>query len=183
MHVGNTTFQTRNYMVKSRLIEDIILQSIEQNINWGIMEEDEAIRIGKRVLLGFDIPGLNAPLRVHCNLTDLKSIMHDYLKTDEVPLYVGTEDFRTSGRGDGTPLLLPLRNPEINYIKKVSKKKNFESGPAEKYIKHVACTQMPNQLKRILSEKTGKTQKYPDKANIYTKKIIKSDRTASFERN
>lgn len=165
-----------NYLVKNKMIECIIIEAYRNNYNWGIMEENGELQIKKRVLLGIDIPGLNMPLRVHYELDKLKEVMKDYLETEEVPLYIGSEDFNMYGKNFGTQLMLPVTSKQALMIKNASKKTSNLSQEALNCQRHIACIQLPNTVKKLLTIKTGKNQTYPDYINIFTKKIRRTQR-------
>lgn len=168
----NAGFKINNYLIKSRLMEDIIIQTDRQKVNWGIMEEEGEIKIKKNVLIGIDVPGLNMPLRLHYEVDSIKDLMTNYLKTENVPLYIGSDDFDTRGKTEGTQLLLPLSTKQSNYIKSLAKKKELPI-LTSKFVKHISCMQMPNQVKRLLKEKTSGAQIMPNSINIFTKKITR----------
>lgn len=165
-----------NYLIKNKMIEGIIIEAFRNNYNWGIMEEEGELRIRKRVLLGIDIPGLNMPLRVHYELDKLKDVMKEYLETEEVPLYIGSEDFNFYGKNFGTQLMIPVTSQKATMIKNASKKSSDLTKEALKCQKHIACIQLPNTVKRLLTIKTGKNQLYPDYINIFTKTIRRTER-------
>lgn len=166
----NAGFKINNYLIKSRLMEDIIIQADRQKINWGVMEEEGEIKIKKNVLIGVDVPGLNMPLRLHYEVDAIKDLMTNYLKTENVPLYIGSDDFDTRGKTEGTQLLLPLSTKQSNYIKSLAKKKDLPM-LTSKFVKHISCVQMPNMVKRLLKEKISGTQTMPNSINIFTKKV------------
>lgn len=165
-----------NYLVKNKMVEGIIIEAFRNNYNWGLMEEDGEILIKKRVLIAIDIPGLNMPLRVHYELEKLRTLMKEYLETEEVPLYIGSEDFNLYGKNFGTQLMIPVTSQKATMIKNASKKLSDLPQDALNCQKHIACMQLPNTWKRLLTIKTGKNQVYPDYMNIFTKNIRRTER-------
>lgn len=172
----NSNFREMEYLKKTRLIEDIIIQSARQKINWGVMEERGEIKLRKMVLIGVDVPGFNMPLRLHYPLEELKKVMKDYLGLEEVPLYIGSKDFYINERNVGTQLLFPITSKQSDAIKKIAKSKNKRTKDTDNWIKHIACMQLPNMVKKLLDYKTQRTQEYPDYINIFTRKIRRTPR-------
>lgn len=161
-----------NYLSKNGILEEVIVRSSREKINWGIIEDKENPKatLKDKVLIGIDIPGLNMPLRLHYPISELREVVYKYLETDEVPLYIGNEDFEEAGRNIGTQLLLPITTNEKEWIKRESKK---STNPK---LLHIACTHLPNPLQKILNLKTGKTQITPDYINLKTGKIRRTER-------
>lgn len=195
LSITNAYYKHFNYITKISLFEDLIIQAERNNINWGVMPDGaEGYRIKRNMLIGFDIPGLNMPLRLHFPLIAIKQVVHNYLGLDEIPLYVGREDFDILDKPVGTQFILPLNFENRREIKNLAQLDYREDGTVfgnavEKYpkitsdavrrIKHINYMQLPNTAKRLLSEKTRKTQEFPDYMNIFTGKIRKTPRRGS----
>lgn len=127
----NSSYRHVNYLTKERLIEDLIVLAERENINWGIMEDGiDGYRLKKHVLLGFDIPGLNTSIRLHYPIDSLRRVVHDYLKTDEVPLFVGGDDFDIVGEHTGTQFVAPI-TPEQKIEVKMLSKMNLKDGESK----------------------------------------------------
>lgn len=173
----NGANKQNQYLIKGRLMEDLILQSVRENANWGIMaENDGSIKIKKLVCIGIDIPGFNMPLRLHYPLEDLRKLMRGYVGEDEMPLYIGADDFVINGDNFGTQLLLPITPKQSATVKKLAKRKEEKPSEVSKLVKHIACVQLPNMVKKLLDEKTGKKQQYPDYINIFTRRVRRTQR-------
>lgn len=187
INITNSYFRHFNYITKTSLVEDLIIQAERGNtrINWGIMEDDNlGYRIKWNMLLGFDIPGLNMPLRLHITLVDLQKVVKDYLKFSEVPLYVGSEDFNISNKISGTQFLLPLTKEKQKQIKYLVENSTESTKPTQKAltddalrrIKHINCMQLQNSALRMVAEKTNRTQICPDYMNIFNGRIRRTPR-------
>lgn len=185
-----------NYLTKRSLMEDLIIQAERMKVNWGLMKDGEhEYRLKRNVLIGMDIPGLNMPLRLHYPLKALRRLMHDYLQIDEIPLYVGQNDFDINGKMSGTQFLLPITPKQKKTVKVLAKsvsnttvnnsrkggigaKENSQniSEDGLRRAKHINYMQLPNTAGRILSEKTNKSQIYPDYINMFTGDIRRTPR-------
>lgn len=158
-----------NYRLKNNALEDIIIQANKMKINWGYIPERELRPESSRfVLLGFDVPGLSMPLRLHFPKSDLIEIMKEYIKTNEVPVYVGSEDFRKYARNVGTPLILPIDKKQRDEVKRLANVKDDKISPV---VRHIACTQLPNPVAKLLKFSGEVKGKYPDYINLETGKI------------
>ncbi len=183
----NSSHKYFDYMTKQSLMEDLIIQAERAKINWGMMKDDEyGYRIKRNILIGMDIPGLNMPLRVHYPQKFQKKVIHEYLQIDEIPLYVGQEDFDINGKLSGTQFLIPITPKQKKIIKTLSNTKISQSTnknakmtiegkvmteDALRRVKHINYIQLSNTAERLLSEKTNKSQTHPDYINIFTGKI------------
>lgn len=190
-NVTNSHYKHFDYLTKQSLVEDLIIQAERNNINWGVMEDgNDGYKIQWKVLLGFDVPGLNTTLRVHVPIGIFRKTVYDYLHLTEAPLYVGREDFDIADKVSGTQFLLPLTQKQLKSVKlylakhkvstsKVENKqdKSFKNTiDAVRRVKHINYMQLPNTTKRLLSEKTAKTQEFPDYINIFTGTIRRTPR-------
>lgn len=156
-----------HYSSKDNIIEELIILAKEKKMNWGvIVEDDNKSILRKHMYVGFDIPGLNMPLRLHCKLDKLQEIATRYFEDNELPLYVGAEDF-IAGKNFGTQILRPITPKESDMIKVAAKQKNANPRFAN-FVKHLSFIQLPNTLKKLLDWKTGKTQVTPDYIDITT---------------
>lgn len=156
-----------HYSSKDSLIEELIAIAMKEKMNWGIIVEDDNKSIlRKHMYIGFDIPGLNMPLRLHCRLKKLREIVAKDYGDNEIPLYVGAEDFIV-GQNFGTQILKPITPKESSLIKAAGKRINPNSRFAD-FIKHLSFIQLPNTLKKLLDWKTGKTRLVPDYIDIVT---------------
>jgi len=160
--VGSTVLN--NYALKNALLADLISQAITQNINWGIIEEESGKTLQKKVLIGVDIPGISMPVRLHMPLVKLREITQ-YLKIEEIPIYVGGEDFRNGEKNIPTPLILPLTPKEKDDLKKAAKQNE------NPMVKHLATMHLPNPVKKLLKWKTGGRQTHPDYIRLSDGKI------------
>jgi len=167
-------FVKRNlYLLKDDLIEQLLAESYTENLNWGIIDESEDNRpiLTKRVLVGIDIPGMNFPLRLHFHLSKLKEIALNYMKTTEVPLYAGNEDITYMGKNVGAEIYKPIDTKQSTVLKKLLKTKK-----ASNLLKHVACMQLPNMVKKLNDGKyfkrgEGISKTIPDFIDLITSKI------------
>lgn len=192
--VINTANRENNYLIKTRFVEDLILASIKDKRNWGIMQDGESgYKLKRFVLLGFDVPEMNMPLRLHYPLDKIRVFMKEYLKTEEVPLYVGQNDFDIVGEYSGTQFLFPM-NPEQkrfvrviptldvtegNQVRNSRDKKRVQTKVTPDTIRrarHLSCMSIPNMRERLLAVTTDRTQKYPDYINVFTGDIIRTPR-------
>ena len=162
-------FSKRNYyMLKDGILEEVLLYAIENNVNWGFIEDEDGRLLKKLIIIGIDVPGLNMPLRLHYPLENLRAFVKQYLETTEIPMYIGNEDFVPYGSNVGTQLLLPIDAKDKDRIRKASKGKKFDEKNG--MLKHIECIQWPNQIKKLLTEKTNKTQVAPDYIDIFNGK-------------
>ena len=156
-----------HYSSKDNIIEELIALAKEKKMNWGIiLEDDNKSVLRKHMYLGFDIPGLNMPLRLHCKLEKLQEMAPRYFDDNEIPLYVGADDFIV-GKNFGTQILKPITPKESDLIKAAGKQKSANPRFTN-FMKHLSFIQLPNTLKKLLDWKTGKTQLTPDYMDITT---------------
>lgn len=104
-------FSLRNYTRNEYKLKDYSLLATLSTIassksvtNWGIILDDE-YQDNNFYLLGFDIQGLNMPLRLHIPKDMIEDFSREYLKTEFFPLYDGDSDFRYNFKKVSTPLL------------------------------------------------------------------------------
>lgn len=165
--------QVNNYRLKDYLLEDLIIQSSRQKINWGYIEENDNPGLNKFVLVGIDVPGLNMPLRLHMPLEKLRKVVKEYLGMDEIPVYIGKDDFEHNGEVRGTPLIIPFSNDARKKLKNKAdedKKQHSEPEKQNKMLQHLNLMQLANSAQRLLGWKIGKNKKkkYVDHMNLDT---------------
>ena len=103
-------------------------------------------------------------------------LMKEYVGEEEVPIYIGADDFVLDGDNFGTQLLLPITSKQSAALKKLARRKEDRPSEVSKLVKHIACVQLPNMVRKLLDEKTGKTQQYPDYINIFTRRVRQAQR-------
>ncbi|MBO5143509.1 MAG: hypothetical protein J6C46_11080 [Clostridia bacterium] len=168
--------QLNNYTMKNLVLEDIIILATKEKINWGYIADIDSYGTQKYALIGMDIPGLSMPIRLHIPRKRLQALMKEYLKTDEIPVYIGSEDFRKEGNNVGTPLILPITSKEKDAIKRGASNKKKEQNQVS-LVQHIAYTQLPNPVQRLLKWKYNGKKKYQDYINIDSGKIRYTDET------
>lgn len=121
----------------------ICVMSSRKNFNWGYIPEikdnrNSIERDEKFVLIGFDYPGFNMPLRVHINKNSLISLIKNNKGDTTIPEYKNPEDFEVGGRIVPTNVLMPLtlkmESEIIRYNKEVNRDNTKYSNI--KIIKH-----------------------------------------------
>ena len=159
-----------HYLNKEYLLEDLITKADEEKINWGLIIEDDNKSIFRKYMcIGFDIPGLNMPLRLHCEQKILREIVLKYFNNGEIPLYIGNEDFTIGAQNFGTQILLPTTAKQRDGLKRLANMKKDKS-KLSSLISHLSFTQLPNPVKKLLAYKTNKSQLTTDYFNILTGK-------------
>ena len=132
----NIIYDKKNEMIKKLLIQ------IEHNpkiTNWGCIINKNKQKDGydkNVVLLGFDYPGFNMPLRLHTQKNDIVKYLKT-LKSDAViPIYEGNSDMEYKGKMLTTKVFMPLTQKRESEIVE----KNKSTNPADlryPYIKHL----------------------------------------------
>lgn len=155
--------------------------------NWGYIPEvneygKNTIEQGKNnILIGFDIPKLNMPIRLHMKLERLQDLIES-LRGEEkrIPVYKGYDDFNVYLKGRETNLtaqvIVPALNSQRNSLKqKVKTMDNTELNP--NLIQHLNWIsnrmEMPKRLygkQQIVDLETGKiitkNQENPDTSDL-----------------
>lgn len=157
--------QVMDYFQKNASIETILVTAIESfdKVNWGYIPEtrngqNSIKRNKKNILLGFDMEGLNMPVRLHMPLDMVRDFFKNFNKSYNIPNYIGNEDFALRDNEDydyedkgnmGISILMPLspkhRKELIKYVKENITPKNTYYN----FAKHIQCMQYDNSLNRI----------------------------------
>lgn len=142
------------------LVESCITRDTIQN--WGYIEEEN--NLGNYIILGFDIEGLNMPLRVHIPKNYLEQFFEANNKEGIIPIYKGNDDFKHLGEQRKTPVLIPM-SPEIKeQLRKmeINKKGSIQQAMYIEHLKYLADTKTENFPQRLKTPKVigkGKKQK------------------------
>lgn len=173
--IMSQTFTLRNHTSNQYFSKDSSMISLLSTIasnkdkveNWGIiLEKDEyddepkSLNLKRKyLLLGFDIKGLNMPLRLHIPTDSIKDFAREYLDSEYFPIYDGDQDFRYNARPLSTPLLYgqPKRVVENLKAKLASKKQGepvYQSDRLYSHLLYIAdsSTQLPDHLKSEVTE-------------------------------
>ena len=142
------------------LIESCITRDTIQN--WGYIEEENDV--GNFIILGFDIEGLNMPLRIHIPKDYLKEFLEANEMENIIPIYKGNEDFRKLGNLIKTPVLIPM-NPNIKkqiQDMQINRKGSIQQAMYIEHLKYLADASKENFPQRLKTPKVigkGKKQK------------------------
>lgn len=129
------------YDMKNEMIKKLLIQ-IEHNpkiTNWGCIIDENAqkgVYDKKVVLLGFDYPGFNMPLRLHTQKNNIVKYFKALKNDAVIPIYEGNSDMEYKGKMLTTKIFMPLTQKRESEI--VEKNKN--TNPADlryPYIKHL----------------------------------------------
>ena len=164
-------FSLRNYTRNEYKLKDYSLLATLSTIassksvsNWGIILDDD-YPDSNFYLLGFDIQGLNMPLRLHIPKDMIEDFSREYFKSEFFPLYDGDSDFRYNFKKVSTPLLIgqPEKHRETlrEKVSRINKEKPLTSN--DKFYSHLLYladkefTSVPDHLKTTVVEgKKGK---------------------------
>jgi len=148
--------QVADYVQKDFSIETLLViftESLSKS-NWGYIPEtaDNGVNSIKRdkenILLGFDVDGLNMPVRLHMPLEKVRAFFRNFDKTYNIPNYVGNEDMEVWDKNMGASILMPLspkhRKQVISFVKAMNPKGRYYN-----FAKHIQCMQYENNLARI----------------------------------
>ena len=84
------------YDYKDSLIDILLISIISSNINinWGIVPNDVYgfVDENNQILLSFDFPGYNVPIRCHANLNKVLKVLADMTGNTIIPLYLGNTE-------------------------------------------------------------------------------------------
>ena len=158
-NIVNNLYKGKNANVLA-LIESCITRDTIQN--WGYIEEDN--NLGNFIILGFDIEGLNMPLRIHIP----KEYLEEFLKANDmeniIPIYKGNEDFRRLGEIIKTPALIPMSQNVKKQIEdiQINRKGSVQQAMYLEHLKYLANTTTENFPQRLKTPKVigkGKKQK------------------------
>ena len=143
------------------LVESCLTRDTMQN--WGYIEDDTN-SVGDFIILGFDMPNLNMPLRIHVP----KKYIEEYLLANNmsniIPVYKGNNDFRKGGELIKTPALIPMTPTQKEQIKsmKIDSKNGIEKSMYLEHLKYLADTKAETFPQRLKTPKVigkGKKQK------------------------
>ena len=143
------------------LVESCLTRDAIQN--WGYIEDDTS-SVGNFVILGFDIPNLNMPLRIHIPKKYIKEYLLANNMENIIPVYKGNDDFRKVGELIKTPALLPMSSKEKEQIRnmKIDSKRGVQKAMYVEHLKYLADTKtetFPQRLKIPKVIGKGKKQK------------------------
>lgn len=166
------------------LLESCIKGSIE---NWGYIKDEQDKGF---VILGFDIKGLNMPLRLHMNKDEIIDFLNANRLEHKIPIYLGAEDFKINGKIIGTQVLRTSSRDDKQILKNVVV--DFQKEPERarfiehcKYISEVA--DFPKHLKKMKIIGKGKKQKIKyvmekEYIDLDTKDVFKKNKDGVFEK-
>lgn len=164
------------------LVESCLTRDAIQN--WGYIEDDTS-SVGNFIILGFDIPNLNMPLRIHIPKKYIKEYLLANNMENIVPVYKGNDDFRKYGYSIKTPALIPMTSTEKNQIKsmKIDGKNGVQKSMCLEHLKYLADTKIetfPQRLKtpRVIGK--GKKQKVK---YVFEKEYINLDTNARYRKD
>lgn len=183
-YIMTQTFNLRNHTLNQYFSKDASLLALLSTIasnkdavqNWGVIldrdecgtEQDKLNLKKDYLLLGFDIKGLNMPLRLHIPTDTVKDFAREYLESEYIPVYEGDNDFRYMTRPLSTPLLFgqPERIVKDLQTKVDSRDESKPLYQSDKlyshllYISNPSEKSFPDHLKtEILEGKKGKKKK------------------------
>lgn len=143
----NIIYDSKNNMIKKLLIQ------IEHNpkiTNWGYIPEEK--KTNKKILLGFDYPGFNMPLRLHTKREEIVKYLKTLKNDAIIPVYSGYSDMEYKGKKLTTKIFMPLTKKRESEI--IQKNKNIN--PADLKYRYI------NHLGNLLTKKYKKINKiYP----------------------
>lgn len=155
--------------------------------NWGYIKDETTQGC---VLLGFDIEGLNMPLRLHITQKYLKEFLNQNGLENKMPIYQGDEDFTIYGSRINVPLLMPLDNKRISKLKNTNVDFQRDTDMAQyiehcKYLINTSNENYPKHLKKLRIIGKGKKEKrkyiIPEEyIDIETKEVFEKDREGKF---
>lgn len=142
------------------LVESCITRDTIQN--WGYIEEEN--NLGNYIILGFDIEGLNMPLRIHIPKNYLEQFFDANNMEKIIPIYKGNDDFKRLGEQRKTPVLIPISPNIKEQIRKIeiNKKGSIQQAMYIEHLKYLADTKIENFPQRLKAPKVigkGKKQK------------------------
>ena len=142
------------------LVESCITRDTIQN--WGYIEEEN--NLGNYIILGFDIEGLNMPLRIHIPKNYLEQFFDANNMEKIIPIYKGNDDFKRLGEQRKTPVLIPMSPNIKEQIRKIeiNKKGSIQQAMYIEHLKYLADTKTENFPQRLKAPKVigkGKKQK------------------------
>lgn len=169
------------------LVESCLTRDAIQN--WGYIEEDTS-SVGNFIILGFDIPNLNMPLRIHIPKKHIKEYLLANDMENIIPVYKGNDDFRKDGESVKTPALIPMTPTEKEQIRsmKTDGKNDVQKSMYLEHLKYLADTKIetfPQRLKtpRVIGK--GKKQKVKyvlekEYINLDTNRTYRKDKDGSY---
>lgn len=186
LNVVNNLYKCKNANVLA-LLEACMTRNAIQN--WGYMEDDKNT-FGNFVILGFDIPNFNMPLRIHIPKNEISKFLKANNMENIIPLYKGGDDFYRLGELVKTQALVPMPISEKEQIKKIKidSKKGVQKARYLEHLKYLADTRpdtFPQRLKtpRVIGK--GKKQKIKyvfekEYIDLETKVKYKKDKNGSY---
>lgn len=158
--VMSKTFVLRNHTSNQYVAKDASMLSLLSTIatygnkvqNWGIIldkdsdgnEKDKLNVNSDLLLLGFDIKGLNMPLRLHIPTDMVKDFSREYLNSEYFPVYEGDTDFKIGSRHLPTHILMKQPNRILANIKTKLSKKELDIN-TQKLYSHLLYLNDPNE--------------------------------------
>lgn len=144
------------YRIKDLLIKSLVLCLTKNNddINWGIVIDNQEgmVEADGKVLLAFDIPDFNLPVRLHVDPEYLVKSVAEITGDTIVPVYHGDDDFHYStGSYDtdylSTILLFKLSKEQRDRLKEDSERENAPS-----YVRHLRSMNTQTKAKQLLTK-------------------------------
>lgn len=138
--------------------------------NWGYIPD--ANTPNKFLLLGFDCPKFNRPLKIHINKDLFLSTLLSMEKDPIIPIYEGAKDFYMSGKHSSLHVFLPMTKSQKSTIKETARRPLQGVYPesknslahllflvnSKKFPTHL--TDGKNRKKRIINLKTNQTYQH-----------------------
>lgn len=181
LNVVNNLYKCKNSNVLALLEACMARDAIQ---NWGYME-DEKDTIGNFIILGFDIPNLNMPLRIHIPKNEISQFLKANNMEDIIPVYKGGDDFYKLGEIIKTQALIPMPILEKEQIKKIKidSKKGVQKARYLEHLKYLSDTKpetFPQRLKTPKVIGKGKKQKVK---YVFEKEYIDLDTNIRYKKD
>lgn len=164
------------------LVESCLTRDAIQN--WGYIEDDTS-SVGNFIILGFDIPNLNMPLRIHVPKKYIKEYLLANNMENIIPIYKGNDDFRKDRELIKTPALRPMTPIEKEQIRsmKIDGQSDVQKLMYLEHLKYLADTKIETFPQRLKTPKViGKGKKQKVKY-VFEKEYIDLDTNVRYRKD
>ncbi len=166
--IGNAQHNT--YRLKDWNIIAFLSNLYEEGFskNWGIIPENN--KDSKMILVAVDMQGLNMPVRLHIEKSEVRDFIKANQGTTLFPIYDGDKDFHLIGGFVPTHVLMPLCEKQKNGIKSLMENEGYYHRNLIEHLSYLNDGEYPEHLKvdKIIKKK-GKvriTKRIPPKRYI-----------------
>lgn len=175
--------QKNIYNVKSNLMCSTIvnLTGTKKLKNWGYIDDKYNLETDEfdnksddNILIGFDYPGLNKPVKVHIPKSLVKTALLNMNNTNLIPIYEGNKDYDINFQNLPAHIVLPFEKRHKEFLRKIDLKNLNKDNFKTHILAHTAFLANPDKFPEHLksNDKKGNKKRVRKYIDLYNGKIF-----------